>query len=137
MFLLLRKFLVTFLLVLQFFAPLVHAHVGESVPAFSHHTTVTLHVPGLEIYGTAQQHAFHAIAHPSSSDGIIVGVDAGIKDAASDNNIDPDNNYFLPEPAIIFNAALSPFDSNFSPQAGQFVCQLLFDTISPRAPPAL
>jgi len=49
MFSALRKFVVIFLARLQLFAPLVNAHTGEKI------SDLRLHVPGLEMYGIANE----------------------------------------------------------------------------------
>jgi hypothetical protein len=65
MFSILRKSLVTFLLVLQFFAPLVHAHVNEQDHAYSNQNLTVIHLPGFEIYEADQrQLELQAIAPP-------------------------------------------------------------------------
>jgi len=136
MFLILRKSLVTFLLVLQFFAPLVHAHVNEQNHAYSNKNLTVVHLPGFEIYEADQrQLELQAIATPLNLQDIVIGVDTGIKNVASD--IDTDNSYFLLQQALSFNATYSPFDSNFSPHNEQFVSGLFITAHSPRAPPAL
>ncbi|MDD5410648.1 MAG: hypothetical protein PHF31_04420 [Methylobacter sp.] len=131
MFSTLRKFLVIFLAILQLIAPLVHAHAGEKVPDLG------LHVPGLEMY-SVEHHAFvsQAVSYDSSSDGMIVGVDAGMKDRQVNAAADLDNDHYLHQQSPVFHAAISPFDTNFSPQAAQFVCRLFIPSLSPRAPPA-
>ncbi len=136
MFLILRKSLVSFLLVLQFFAPLVHAHIGEQTAVISGQTQSEIHIPGLEIYGAdAQLQSINAITY--SSDGFVIGVDAGIKDL-SDNDFDnADQVYFLAQQLLFLNARYFLFDSNFSPQDDHVASCLLLHVISPRAPPAL
>ena len=131
MFSTLRKFLVIFLAILQLIAPLVHAHAGEKV------SDLGLHVPGLEMYGV-DHHALvsQTVSHDSSSEGIIVGVDAGMKDRHVNAAADLDNSHYLHQQIPAFKAAISPFDTNFSPQAAQFVCRLFIPSLSPRAPPA-
>ena len=52
MFSTLRKFIVIFLTMLQFIAPLVHAHASE------HSSKQGLHVPGLEQYGAENKIAY-------------------------------------------------------------------------------
>lgn len=136
MFLIIRKSLITFLLVLQFFAPLVHAHVSEQNHAYSNKSLTVVHLPGFEIYEADQrQLELQAIATPLNLQDIVVGVDTGIKNVNS--NINTDNSYFLLQQALSFNATYSPFDSNFSPHDGQFVSCLFITAHSPRAPPAL
>lgn len=130
----LRKFTVIFLAIVQLIAPLVHAHAGEKVPGFG------LHIHGLEMHNDDHDdhddHAFQAVSHDFSAEGIIVGVAAGMKDKQVNAAVEADNSYSLPQQVSAFNAAISPFDTNFSPQATQFVCRLLIPSLSPRAPPA-
>jgi hypothetical protein len=127
----LRKFAVIFLSVLQLIAPLVHAHTGEKI------STLGLHVPGLEMYNAEQDaQAFQASSHDFSSVGVIVGVDAGMKDKKLNAVADLDHSHYLHEQVSAFNPAVSPFDTNFSPQATQLVCRLFIPSFSPRAPPA-
>jgi len=142
MFTTLRKFTVILLAILQLFAPLVHAHAGEKV------SDVGLHVPGLEMYGVehdtpvSQEAGYDGrigsrpIATLPAAEGIIVGVDAGLKDKQVNAASDLDNSHYLHQQAPVFNAVISPFDINFSPQPTQFVCRLFIPSLSPRAPPA-
>lgn len=131
MFSTLRKFLVIFLAILQLIAPLVHAHAGEKV------SNLGLHVPGLEMYGVEHDaFVFQAVSHDSSSEGIIVGVDAGMKDKQVNTVADLDNSHYLHQQAPVFNVAISPFDTTTPSQSQQFVCRLFIPSLSPRAPPA-
>ncbi|MFA5016359.1 MAG: hypothetical protein WC504_02355 [Methylobacter sp.] len=131
MFTTLRKFTVIFLAILQLFAPLVHAHAGENIPNFG------VHFHGLEMHGVEHDTlVFHAVSHDFGSEGIIVGIDAGIQNKQVNTVVDSDNSHYLHQQALVFNAAISPFDINFSPQAQQFVCRLFIPSLSPRAPPA-
>jgi hypothetical protein len=142
MFTTLRKFTVIFLAILQLFAPLVHAHAGENVPDLG------LHVPGLEMYDVehdtpvSQEASYdgrigsRSIAALPEVEGIIVGVDAGLKDNQVNAPSDLDNSHYLHQQAPVFNAVISPFDINFSPQPTQFVSRLSLPSLSPRAPPA-
>lgn len=130
MFLSLRKFLVIFLALLQLIAPLVHAHASEKS------SIAGLHVPGLE--GYAADHdalMFEAASYYAGAEGIIVGIDAGIKQNHAKPLADPDNSYYLPQQTVVFKTTLSPFDNNFSPQSPPFVAQLFSPSHSPRAPP--
>ena len=130
MFTTLRKFLVIFLAMLQLFAPLVHAHTGNKT------SDLGLHVPGLEMYGVDHEALMsQAISHDFSSAGTVVGVDAGIKDKLVVVVSDLDHSHYLRQQAPLFNAAIFPFDINFSPQSQHVVCRLLIPSLSPRAPP--
>jgi hypothetical protein len=133
MFSTLRKFLVIFLTMLQFIAPLVHAHASE------HSSRQGLHVPGLESYGAedntliAQMKTLQYSVH---ADGMIVGVDTGLKQNRMNPQADPDSNYYLHQQTFALNAAVSRFNTNFSPQPQQLVCRLFIPLPPPRAPPA-
>jgi hypothetical protein len=130
MFTTLRKFLVILLAMLQLIAPLVHAHAGEKIQDLG------LHVPGLEMFGADHDASMsHAIRLDFSHSGIIVGVDAGMKDKQVNALADLDYSHYLHQ-APVFSAALSPFDANFSPQPTQSFCRLFIPALSPRAPPA-
>ena len=128
-----RKFLVIFLTMLQFIAPLVHAHASE------HGLKQGLHVPGLEHYFAehntliAQMKTLYGNV---SVDGMIVAVDMGIKQNRTNPQTDSDNNYYLHQQTATFNTAVSRFDTNFSPQPQQLVYRLFDPLHSPRAPPA-
>ena len=131
MFINLRKFLVIFLAILQLIAPLVHAHAGEKI------SSLGLHVPGLEMYDTEHDALMsQALNYDFGVDGIIVGVDAGMKDKHLNAIAGLDNSHYLHQQNLVFNPALSPFDTNFSPQSAQFICRLFIPSLSPRAPPA-
>ena len=133
MFSTLRKFIVIFLTMLQFIAPLVHAHASE------HSSKQGLHVPGLERYGAEHNTPvaqLEALQFNVSMDGIIVGVDTGLKQSRTNPHTGSDNNYYRHQQTVTFTAAVSRFDINFSPQSQQLVCQLFIPSHSPRAPPA-
>jgi hypothetical protein len=127
----LRKFTVIFLAILQLIAPLVHAHAGEKT------SDLGLHVPGLEMYGVKHDALMsQAVNYDFNADGIVVGVDAGMKDNQYNAVVDSDDSHYPHQQAATVKTALSPFDANFSPQTAQFVCRLLIPSLSPRAPPA-
>jgi hypothetical protein len=128
-----RKFLVIFLTMLQFIAPLVHAHASE------HCLRLGLHVPGLESYGAEQKALtvqMETLQYNVHVDCIIVGVDTGLKQNQPNPQIDSDSNYYLSQQTFAFNAAVSRFDTNFSPQPQQLVYRLFIPSPPPRAPPA-
>jgi hypothetical protein len=144
MFTTLRKFTIIFLAILQLFAPLVHAHVGEKIGLLPNSGIGTLHVPGLEKYSVDRDAAIspeemlhcNASMHDSSSDEMLIGIDTGIKDRQSNAGVDLDSSCYLHQQAAIFKTAVSPFDINFSPQTQLFVSRLFIPSLSPRAPPA-
>jgi hypothetical protein len=127
-----RKFLVIFLTMLQFIAPLVHAHASE------HRSKQGLHVPGLESYGAEQNKhivQMKTLQYNVHADSMIVGVDTGLKKSRTNSQTDSDSNYFLHQQTLAFNAPFSRFDANFSPQPQQLVYRLFIPSPPPRAPP--
>ena len=127
MFSTLRKFIVIFLTMLQFIAPLVHAHASE------HSSKQGLHVPGLEHYGAEHKTLIaqmKTLQYNVSVDGMIVGVDIGLKQNRTNPQTDSDNNYYLHQQTVAFNTAVSRFDTNFSPQPQQLVYRLFIPSHS-------
>jgi len=145
MFTTLRKYTVVFLAILQLIAPLVHAHVGEKTAILLNASVgAALHVPGLERYSVDHDTSAFRIealcckifTHDFDSDGMLIGIDTGIKDRQTDSGPDLGNSYYLHQQIPAFSAAISPFDINFSPQSQLFVRRSLIPSLSPRAPPA-
>jgi hypothetical protein len=126
----LRLFLIIFLAMLQLVAPLVHAHTDEkSLPT-------GLHIPGLELYAyDSDRLASEAVNHNIEIEGIIVGVDMGIKNKLIKAAADLDNHYYLYPHKIIFNPLISSFSNSFSPQSPPFFCRLFTSSHTSRAPP--
>ena len=133
MFSTLRKYLVVFLTLLQFIAPLVHAHAGE--PG----STPGLHVPGLE-YFSAEHNTPPAqlkmLSYSNGVEGMIVPVDSGVKQSQINRPGDSISHYYLPQQAFVFNNAYLRFDANFSLPSQQLVYCLLMSSPPLRAPPA-
>ena len=133
MFSTLRKFLVIFLTLLQFIAPLVHAH------ASGYSSSPGLHIPGLEHYGDKQNTFLDQMKtsqYNVSVDGIIVGVNTGLKKNQTNPQPDLDRNYYLNQRTITFNTPASKFETHFSPQPEQLVYRLFISSPPSRAPPA-
>ena len=127
-----RKFLVIFLTMLQFIAPLIHAHASEN------NLKQGLHVPGLESYGSkynvldTQMKTFQ---YNVSLDGMIIDVDTGIKQNQTNLQTDSGSYYYLHQKTVVLNLVASRFDANFSPQPQQLVYRLFIPSPPPRAPP--
>lgn len=138
MFFILRKYLVTFLVLLQFVAPLVHAHAGEKALVFPNTSAGKLHVPGLEMLVIAEAvHAeYGSAALDAPTEGIIIGVDTGIKRHLNNDQSDADHGYYLHQQTVVFTAEVSPFDGNFSPQTTAVIRRPSASPHTPRAPPA-
>jgi hypothetical protein len=132
----LQKLTVIFLVLVQFFAPLVHAHAGENIG------TGSLHVPGLERYSTDREPPVESLQcsvalHDFSSDGILVGINLGIKERQSCTGIDPDSFQFLHQQALVLSPPLFTMATPFSPPSQRFISRLLPSSFLSRAPPAL
>jgi hypothetical protein len=126
----LRKFLVVFLTLLQFIAPLVHAHANETGAGQG------LHVPGLEYYGGGDDRT-QALQYHVSMDGVIVGIDTGLKQNRANFQADPGNDYYLPQHTAAFNADAVAPGGYFSVRSQQPACRrFLISPFPPRAPPA-
>jgi hypothetical protein len=134
MFSTLRKFIVIFLTMLQFIAPLVHAH--ES----THSSKLGLHIPGLEQYGAENKtHKTQkkTLKYNVSVEGMIVAIDMGIMQ----NNKHPqtgsdNNNYYLKQQLpVALNTEASQFKTPFSLQPQPPVYRLFISSPPPRAPP--
>lgn len=133
MFSTLRKFIVLFLTMLQFIAPLVHAHASD------HSLKQGLHVPGLEHYGAdnkALVAQMKTLQHKVCVNGMIVGVDLGLKQNRANPRNDSDSNFCLLAQAALINLAVTRGDNNYYPSLKQFVYPSFITSHSPRAPPA-
>jgi hypothetical protein len=145
----LRPFLVTFLVLLQFIAPLVHAHTGEKF------SSQGLHIPGLEVYGHSEssdvldstQSATALLCKVSSFcsdiEGQVVGVDAGFsRDMAIPMQrlykiiADFHHGYYLVSSPAIFKPRLSVFSSTLHSPIIPLASQLANSAHPARAPPA-
>ena len=136
MFSTLRKFMVIFLTMLQFIAPLVHAHASE--PGLKQ----GLHVPGLEHYGAEHDlptAGMKTVLYDVAVDGVVVGVDLGLKQNRTHHrtDADADHSYYLHQQPVAFNTAVSRSHSHFSEQPPQLTYRLFVPAPPPRAPPAL
>ena len=128
-----RKFLVIFLTMLQFIAPLVHAHASE--PG----SMQGLHVPGLERYGAEHNKLIDqmkTLQCKSCVEGIIVGVNSDFKPTNTPPQADSNGNYYLHQQTIAFNSVAYAFNTHFSPQPKQLVYRLFIPSPPSRAPPA-
>lgn len=139
----LRLSLVTLLMMLQFIAPLVHAHTSEK---FSSHG---IHVPGLEQYvhaanlSVSNEHLLCEIsAFCSNVDGMVVGVDTGFsRDAIlpiqrlARQFADSGNDYYLPGYSIGLKPVVVLQFVTLATQTLSLSNQPCYFSHSPRAPP--
>ena len=125
----LQKILVIVLVLLQFAAPLVHAHTGNEI------TGSGLHVPGLESFsvGSNTNEISSIDRHFGHNSGIVsIGSAIQQKHQAC---IDESSDAVLSQPSFSFHLALLDYYINFSPQSDQpFPTPFIFQH-STRAPP--
>jgi len=145
----LRPFLVTFLVLLQFIAPLVHAHTSEKF------SSQGLHIPGLEVYGHSESLDVFDSTQPATAllckvssfcsdfDGQVVGVDAGFsRDLAIPLPrlykiiADLHHDYYLASPPAVFKTQLSAFVTTLHSPTVALLSQLANAAHPARAPPA-
>jgi hypothetical protein len=128
-----RSFLPLLLVILQFFAPLLHAHTGQPSPHFG------LHIPGLEAYGAP---AGGAIAsQPESRDAAIadciVAVDDGFREKSGSSGKQlPDGASLALLPWIVCLAASPVSPTRFPQQPIRPPSRHRSPSPAPRAPPA-
>jgi hypothetical protein len=127
----LNKSLVVMLAMLQFFAPLVHAHTGDK--SFNQ----GLHIPGLESFHTLHDAAVvQNVNVDQSSEGLLVVVDSGIKNPHEMFVENTDTDFILLPSGHLPVIALPESDQNFSPQTQPVNSRKLLPAHTPRAPPA-
>ncbi|WP_349432030.1 hypothetical protein Q9L42_004205 [Methylomarinum sp. Ch1-1] len=125
----LQKMIMALLVLLQFAAPLVHAHAGMEI------SNLGVHVPGLEALSVGTDvDKFSSISGQYHQDSCLVGISSAIpqkQDASVESSyIDS----YIPA-EMVFSIALNGCTINFSPQDKSLVDRLLFCLHSPRAPP--
>lgn len=127
----LRKTLILVLAMLQFFAPLVHAHTGDK------NFNQGLHLPGLESYHALQDApVLQNVNVEWYAEGLLIMVDTGIKSTQDISVASIDSDFALLPSDQLQVSALPETDNNFSPQHQSFSFRRLPPLFSPRAPPA-
>ena len=133
MFLLVRKFIVILLTLLQCIAPLVHAHASEHGGYRQ-----GFHVPGFEQYGVQTQMLrvqIKKVQNNTSLEGLIVAVDIGHKQNPTNPSIDSDSDFFLHQQTTLFVPAVSRLNTSISSLPQQPVYSFFSSSPPARAPP--
>lgn len=126
-----RPLIVISLMLLQFIAPLTHAHAGK------HIAKIGLHVPGLETFSAVDDlPGFQTADDYSSSDTVLFGVGAGITQSQNTPSAAPDNSYYLVQSIALIPPPLSAFNTSLSPRSPPIAGVLSMPSHTPRAPPA-
>jgi len=127
-----RQLLFLLLALLQFIAPLVHAHTQQSFSSFG------LHVPGLEAYEAEQLSALVPMScQYSNLDGLMVGVDIGIRQSRDNQSVANGNDCPVMFSIALPKSAVSRFSVNFSPQTPVYAPSPNLSLQAPRAPPVI
>lgn len=135
-----RFLLVTLLVLLQFIAPLIHAHTSEQV------VSQGIHLPYLEVYGrspSVQPFLCKAWAFCADVDGQVVGIHAGLsRDTLTSSQrlqkkllMDVHHDAVIATQVIISPPLISLLFNKRLAQVSPLVVQLARVAQSPRAPP--
>lgn len=126
-----RSLLPLLLIILQSFAPLLHAHTGQRDSHFG------FHVPGLEAYsGTSGTLiARDPGSNYSTAEDCIVAVDDGVREKSSVEK--PSGGDCLPLVAWIFSMPAEPHFLAEPPQPPLLLSRPRSSSLSPRAPPII
>lgn len=131
MFLSFRPLIAISLMLLQVIAPLTHAHAGKD------NAKTGLHIPGLETFSSADNlPRFQTADDYSSSDNVLFGVGAGIKQSQKALSADPGDSHYLFQSIALVPSPLSAFNTSFSPRSPPIAGVLSMPSHTPRAPPA-
>jgi hypothetical protein len=133
MLLTIRSFLPLLLVILQFFAPLLHAHAGRQNPHFG------LHIPGLEAYMTASSTGFAVQTEPhyTAAENCIVAVNDGIRENPPSPTEAPSPDDCLPLWSLIFSANTESTLSVEFPEPPLLLSKPRSPALPPRAPPVI
>ncbi len=140
MFTSLQKLTVIFLVIVQFIAPLVHAHAGENFGLLA--DAGYIHIPGLERYNldhkpsTEAQYCGVALGD-FDRDGVLVGINLGIKERQFITTIALDNFQLIHRLVLVSNPPTLILEHQTSPSSQRFISRLLSPSLLPRAPPAI
>lgn len=127
------RLLLSLLLVLQFFAPLLHAHARQQNPHFG------LHLPGLETYSTPHSSAFacQSEANLTAAEDFIVAVDDGMREKRGLLAAKSSGGDCPPFPASISGTAAESGTLIKYPQPPLLPSRPHSFALSPRAPPVI
>lgn len=125
----LQKITILLLALLQFAAPLVHAHSGMET------TGLGVHVPGLESWSVgAPENVFSSCDKHYHIDKCIVSVSSAIKEKPP-VSVEPSSVGTLPQPLLAYTVALDATLLNFSPHIDLILPSPPIHSHATRAPP--
>ncbi|MEC4749906.1 hypothetical protein [Methylomicrobium sp. Wu6] len=125
-----RSLLPLLLVILQFFAPLLHAHTGAQQTHFG------LHVPGLESFGSTSAAAMSVQPelHVSNTGDCIVAIDDGMREKRIQSEEHSASDCLPVLTWILKTPAASNSSAEF-PQPPLLLSRPRSPALSPRAPP--
>ena len=128
MILLIRPYLLFFLILLQFAAPLIHAHKNNAT-----NFSASIHLPEFEQVNAFLKHAPEFIA-PTNHDEGVIAVSTGIKNEPQPLS-QMENTIFVLLLSVFLLAKVKRHLSNFSLQTEPIPDSHFLNLASPRAPP--
>lgn len=128
-----RSLLPLFLVILQCFAPLLHAHAGLRDSHFG------LHIPGLEIYSAASGGVIAGQPETgyAATEGCIIAIDDGMREKSNQSVDHPSCGNFPPVPVWIFRSSTESPPPAESSEPPLLLSRLRSPSLSPRAPPVI
>ncbi|WP_374087422.1 hypothetical protein [Methylomicrobium lacus] len=128
-----RSLLPLLLVILQFFAPLLHAHAGQRDTHFG------LHVPGLEAYSSASggSLASQPEASYAAAKDCIVAIDDGIREKRARSIEKPAGGECLPLLTWLSSSSAEPHFLAEFPRPPLLLSRPRPLSLSPRAPPVI
>jgi len=128
-----RSLLPPLLVILQFFAPLLHAHAGQRDTHFG------LHIPGLEAYSSASggSIASQPEASYAAAKDCIVAIDDGMREKRAHSVEKPSGGECLPLLAWIFDTDAESHPLAEFPHPPLLLSRPRSSSLSPRAPPVI
>lgn len=127
-----HKLLFLFLAILQFIAPLVHAHTHYDAPSSG------LHIPGLEVYQNTPENlsAYQPGYQLEQIDSLVISIDTGFRPRETDDLDQNQQTFCLPEKSDPVKPAVLATEVNFSPHKPVLRhCSISSLLSAPRAPP--
>lgn len=130
-----RQFLLAFLVLMQLFAPLVHAHTHKSS------LTVGVHLPELEIFATPQERAYlHSAETALDADTLCVSMNTGMQHKPLNVPLDYDSGndlfFLVAQEQIRLHTVTVAMVAQTFPANSQRVDFFVIPSLAPRAPPS-
>ena len=123
-----RPFLILLLVLLQFAAPLIHAHTNSVA-----HFSASVHLPEFEQVNASPKHAPEFLA-PSVQNDNMIAMSSGLKNEIAQFS-QTENTIFVLLIGVIFLAKIQRQPRGFSAKTEPIPHSYFFNLAAPRAPP--